>query len=127
LRDCVSVYGSTGGFDVNSVEPALMVAVGVPPDMARLISETRRTMPFRKIEQVLGLAGGAAPGLNRLGFGSSTLFTLRSTAGLRLGNGQLSDLRRTVAAMVKIFEPGTDPPAAILRWYDNAPAPARSF
>ena len=127
LRDCVSVYGSTGGFDVNSVEPALMVAVGVPPEMARLISETRRTMPFRKMEQVLGLAGGAAPGLNRLGFGSTTLFTLRSTACLRLGNGQLSDLRRTVAAMVKIFDPGSDQPVAILRWYDNAPAPARSF
>ncbi|MDP2996031.1 MAG: type II secretion system protein GspK [Bryobacterales bacterium] len=127
LRDCISVYGSTGVFDVNSVEPALMVALGVPPELARLISETRRIMPFRKMEQVLALTGGAAPGVNRLGFGSSSLFTLRSTAGLRLSNGQLSDLRRTVAAMVKIFDPGTDPPVAILRWYDNAPAPARSF
>jgi general secretion pathway protein K len=127
LRDCVSVYGSNGAFDVNSVEPALMVAVGVPPELARLISETRRTMPFRRMEQVLALAGAAAPGLNRLGFNTSTMFTLRSTAGLRLGNGQLSDLRRTVAATVKIFDPGWDPPVAILRWYDNAPAPARSF
>ncbi len=127
LRDCVSVYGATDRFDVNTVEPALMVAFGVNPELARLIAETRRSTPFRRMEQVMALAGGPAPGLNHLGFGASTIFTLRSTARPQVANGQLSDLRRTVAAMVKFFDPGWDPPVAVLRWYDNAPAATRSF
>ena len=42
------------------------------------------------------------------------------TARLRLANGQLSDLRRTVAAQVKFMPPGSDAPLHILRWYDTA-------
>jgi general secretion pathway protein K len=127
LRDCLSVYGAPAGFDVNTVEPALMMAVGVGPELARLIVETRRTTPFRRMDQVLALAGGPAPGLNRLSFSAGTIFTLRATARPRTANGQLSDLRRTVAALVKIFEPGSNPPSVLLRWYDNAAAPARWF
>jgi general secretion pathway protein K len=127
LRDCVSVYGMPSSFDVNSVEPALMVALGVSPELARLIVETRRMTPFRKMDQVLALAGGPAPGLNRLSFSTGTIFTLRATARPRTANGPLSDLRRTVAALVKIFEPGSSPPSTILRWYDTAAAPARMF
>jgi hypothetical protein len=109
------------------VEPALMVALGVSPDLARRIVETRRATPFRKMDQVQALAGGLAQGMDRLSFASGTIFTLRATARPRTANGQLSDLRRTVAALVKIFEPGSIPPSTILRWYDNAAAPARWF
>ncbi len=127
LRDCVSVYGSSGSYDVNSVEPALMVAAGVSPETARLIASTRSQMPFRRMDQVLALTGGPAPGMNRLGFGMSTMFTLRATARPRNASGQPSDLRRTVAALVKFAEPGEDPPLTVMRWYDNAPVPARNF
>ncbi|MBI4877318.1 MAG: general secretion pathway protein GspK [Acidobacteria bacterium] len=127
LRDCISVYGSTVGFDVNTAEPAVMMAAGVAPDVARTIAEARRRTPFRGMEQVQALLGGAAPGLNRLNFGASTILTLRATARPRVGGGQLSDLRRTVAALVKFLGPGWDPPVVVLRWYDNAPALAGSF
>jgi hypothetical protein len=45
---------------------------------------------------------------------------MRATARLRLDNGQLSSLRRTVAAMVKYMPQGYDAPIHILRWYDTA-------
>lgn len=128
LADCVSVYGSTDRFDVNTVEPALMIALGVPPAVAQAIAGARRAAPLVKAEQVVQLAGGPFPGLERLGFGvAGSILTLRATARPRTAGGQLSDLRRTAAALVKIFEPGWDPPATILRWYDNAPSAARVF
>ncbi len=127
LRDCVSVYGSPDMYDVNSVEPAVMIAAGMSPETARLIAGARGRMPFRQMRQVQDLTGGPVPGLNRLGFGSSTIFTLRATARPRTANGGPSDLRRTVAALVKFAALGEDPPLTVLRWYDNAPVPARSF
>jgi hypothetical protein len=66
------------------------------------------------------IGGGAA--LGRLRVGGNSIFTLRSTARLRLPNGQFSDMRRTVAATVKFMNSG-DIPLQILRWYDNAWTP----
>jgi hypothetical protein len=48
------------------------------------------------------------------------MVTVRATARLRLPNGQLSDLRRTVGALVKYMPVGYDSPIHILRWYDTA-------
>ncbi len=48
LRDCLSVYGSTGGLDVNSVTPEVMVAVGVAPETAAAIVALRRVAPIPK-------------------------------------------------------------------------------
>jgi len=50
----------------------------------------------------------------------NSIVTMRATARLRLPNGQLSDLKRTVAAQVKYMRAGQDPPVHILRWYDTA-------
>jgi hypothetical protein len=55
-----------------------------------------------------------------LGIGGHSIFTVRATARLRLQNGQLSDLRRTEAALVKLMPAGYDAPYHILRWYDSA-------
>ena len=44
----------------------------------------------------------------------------RVIARPRLDNGQLSDLRRSVAATVKFLPTGYEAPYQILRWYDNA-------
>src|SRR5207244_6517382 len=37
LRDCLSVWGGRGPFDINSVSPALMEAGGIPPEGADAI------------------------------------------------------------------------------------------
>jgi general secretion pathway protein K len=117
LRDCLSVYGSTGPLDVNTVTPEVMVAVGIPPETAAAIVAMRKIAPVQDLGQ-LGPLGGK--GMGRLGLTTGTIVTLRATAELRLPNGQFSDLHRTVSAMVKFLGPEWNPPFHIMRWYDNA-------
>jgi general secretion pathway protein K len=121
LRDCVSVFGSKGGFDVNTAQPAVLVAIGFSPQAAEAIVARRRVQPFQNPGEVAEFLGGS-PGLARLRVGGNAIFTLRSTARIQLPNGQLSDLRRTVAATV-IFRPDEDIKLQTLRWYDNAWTP----
>jgi general secretion pathway protein K len=118
LRDCLSVYGSTGALDVNTVAPEAMVAVGIPPETAAAIVALRRTAPILNMAQLAPFSVGAGAG--RLGMVGGTFATLRATARLRLPNGQLSDLRRTVSTLVKFLGPEWDPPFHVMRWYDNA-------
>lgn len=117
LRDCLSVYGSTGALDVNTVAPETMVAVGVPPETAAAIVTLRKTTLIRDMSQVAAFSTGG--GVARLGIVNGPIGTIRATARLRLSNGQLSDVRRTVSAVVKFLKPGWDPPFHIMRWYDN--------
>ena len=120
LRDCLSVYGAADRFDANFVHPAMLASLGMPPDMIRAIVERRRIAPFRNIAELNAFTQGATSGMERLRVGGNSIYTLRATARLRLQNGQLSDQRRTVAAMVKFMPPGYDATYHILRWYDTA-------
>ncbi len=117
LRDCLSVYGSTGALDVNTAAPEAMVAVGVPPETAAAIVAFRKTTLIRDMSQLAAFTSGGGAG--SLGIVNGPIGTIRATARLRLPNGQLSDVRRTVSAVVKFLKPGWDPPFHILRWYDN--------
>jgi general secretion pathway protein K len=119
LRDCLSVYGSTGQVDVNTAEPAVMQAIGVAADAAAAIASLRKVTPIRGIEQVSAFASAGA-GVGRLSIALGPIVTVRATARLRLANGQWSDLRRSVSAMVKFLGPEWNPPFHIMRWYDNA-------
>jgi general secretion pathway protein K len=119
LRDCLSVYGSVGVVDVNSAEPAVMLAMGVSPGTVAAIADLRRRTPIKAQDQLSPLSDGS-PGFALLGIVPSSICTLRSTAQLRLANGQFSDLRRSVSALVKFLGPEWNPPFHIMRWYDNA-------
>lgn len=122
LRDCLSVFGSKGVIDANTAEPAVMAAVGVTPDVVAAIVNRRRQRVIRAGDLASLLSGGG-PGAARLGIAPSVIVTLRATAALRLPNGQLTDLRRSVSAMVKFLGPGFDEPYHVMRWYDNVVAP----
>jgi general secretion pathway protein K len=100
-------------FDVNTAHPAVLASLGLTEGQVQAILERRRLQPFRPGGDV-GAFG------SRLRVGGNSIFTLRATARLRLQNGQLSDLRKTVAAIVKFMPPNYDAPYHILRWYDNA-------
>ena len=119
LRDCLSVYGSIGQLDANTVQPAVMQAIGISPDVALAIANLRRATPFREMGQLAPFSNGGA-GMGRLALTQSAIITLRATAKLRLSNGQFSDFRRSVSAMVKFLGPEWTPPFHIMRWYDNA-------
>ena len=120
LKDCVSVYGVSGPFDINSVQPAVLTTIGISPEVVTAIQQRRHAAPFRtgaEITQFAQLYGG--PGFNRLTIGGSTIFTLRSTARLRVEEGRYSDMTRTVSAIYKFHKGGYTPPIEALRWYDN--------
>jgi len=121
LRDCISVFGSKGAIDVNTARPAVLVAIGLSPPAAAAIVARRQAQPFQSPGEVADFVGGG-PALARLRVGGNVIFTLRSTARVQLTTGQLSDLRRTVAATV-IFRPDEDIKLQTLRWYDNAWTP----
>jgi len=127
FRDCVSVYGSTSTFDVNTADPALLVSVGVAPSVVNEIVRRREIQPFRNGGEFDQLRRFAGDGAGRLRLGGTAIYTIRATARPRLQNGQLSDMRRSVAATVRIQRPGVRPPYRILRWYDSAPVEFSSW
>jgi general secretion pathway protein K len=114
LRDCVSVYGGVNAVDVNGAAPAVMLALGVPPELTNAIVQRR---PFLRAQDYSEFSQGNAA-LASLRFGGNSIFTLRATARLRLPDGSLSDLRRTVSATVN-FQVNADPPVVMMRWYDR--------
>ena len=116
LRDCLSVWGSLGPFDVNTASPALMEAMGMTPEMAASIVATRQQRPFQNPQE---LAGTLPP---RIAMGSGySIYTLRASARLRRPDGSYSEVVRTAAATIKLFDPQKSPQAMhILRWYDDA-------
>ena len=119
LVDCLTVYGRSSQVDVNTASPAVLAAVGMNPGAIGAVVARRNAGPILpdQLGDVTGMAGEAA---GRLRVGGRSIVTMRATARLRLDDGHLSDLRRTVAAMVKYMPPGYDAPIHILRWYDTA-------
>ena len=119
LNDCLTVYGSPAGsaVDVNTAEPAVLVAAGVSPEVIAAIMAQRAAGPANQDMMGLAQSMGGGAGLQA---GGNAIVTFRSTARLRLSNGQFSDMRRTVGAQVKYQPYGSDPPYYVLRWYDTA-------
>jgi general secretion pathway protein K len=118
LRDCITVYGASGGFDVNTTAPAVLAAIGVPPDVVAAIVQARQVQPFTP-GRWSAFAGGI-PGLERLRVGGNQIYTIRATGRLRLPDGTLSDARRSVAAVVRPGQTQYGGAFQVLRWFDNA-------
>lgn len=118
LADCFSVYGSRDRVDVNTAQPAVLAAVGLSPMAVAEVVQRRRVEPFTN--KTLGdfLQMVDSPGA-LLRVEGNSMITLRATARLRTGDGKLSDLRRTVAELVKYMPGGYDSPIHLLRWYDS--------
>jgi general secretion pathway protein K len=116
LADCLSVFGSRDLIDANTAAPAVLAAIGLPPDAIAALVARRNAGPLLP-GQLEALAAAIGPSANRLRLGGNTIFTFRATARPRLADGRLSDLRRTVAAQVKYMAKGADP-IQVLRWYD---------
>lgn len=120
LRDCLSVFSSAAGFDINTVHPAVMIAAGVSPAAAEAIVALRRQAPVRNLQSVAPLLGPAAA---RFRIGGGNIYTLTATARLRLPDGRLSDVRRSVAMTVQLRSTVSPDGYRILAWQDAA-APA---
>ena len=119
LVECLSVFGSKGQVDANTADPAVLSAIGLTPDGIQILLSQRRAEPLTpaRLAQLTPMLG---PGSQFLRLESNSMLTIRATARVRLPNGQLSDMRRTVAATVKYMPYGAyDPPLHFLRWYDT--------
>ena len=120
LVDCLSVYGSRDQVDANTANPAVLAAVGLSPYAIGALLERRRLAPLTP-EQLGGFMGSVGGNAGRLRVEGHSIVTMRATARLRLENGRLSDLRRTVAAQLKYLAPGYGTSQIhTLRWYDTA-------
>jgi general secretion pathway protein K len=124
LRDCVSVYGNAGAVDINTAKRATLQAVGLSPADAETIVKSRVTHPVIDYKELSQIAESLGPAGRRLGLGGQSMYTLRATARLKQPDGKLSDLRRTVGALVKFYFPGNtaQKPVGfeIVRWFDRA-------
>jgi len=119
VRECLSTYGTTNEFDVNSVSPILLSAIGVPPGAVSAIVHMRSIAPIRSMDQISGLLRGSAA--SRLTTDNGMVWTARATARLRFADGRYSEVKRTVSAEVRFFKKGDNRPDRILRWYDESP------
>ncbi len=101
LRDCLSVLSGADGDDINSVQPAVLAAKGVPPQGIAAVVALRRARPI-DAEQLANLLPALGDAGNLFRIGGGTIFTIRATARVRLPNGGLSELRRTASLTVKM-------------------------
>jgi len=123
LRDCLSVYGSAGAVDVNTAQIPTLEAIGLAPEDARAIVQRRTIQPFLDYKQLALIQTELGPVGARLTIGGVSMFTFRATARLKQPDGKLSDMRRTLGALVQMNFPGNSrklPPGyQILRWFDR--------
>jgi general secretion pathway protein K len=119
LRDCLSVWGSNGPFDVNTSSPALLEAMGTPADVVATMVSRRQVRPFANMREVAEL--GELPPRVSMNPGQS-IYTVRATARLRMTGGGYSDVVRIAAATIRLPGPRPipKPPVQVLRWYDDA-------
>jgi general secretion pathway protein K len=118
LRDCVSLY-SNGSLDVNTTPVPVILAAGVPPDAVAAIAQQRSVQPFPNMMAVRAFTQSMGPYAGRLVVGGASMFTLRATARPRSSGGVLTDMRRTVSALIKFSPPESGRLFDILRWYDR--------
>ncbi|MEO8596301.1 MAG: hypothetical protein ABI759_23485 [Candidatus Solibacter sp.] len=118
LADCLTVYGTSEQVDANTADAAVLSAAGLPDAAIRQLVEARKVAPLTP-ERLAQMASGFGPGAASLRLEGNSILTIRATARAMLANGQLSDMKRTVAALVKYMPSGYSTPIHILRWYDT--------
>lgn len=121
LRDCLSIYGLQSPFDINTVEPEVMVSAGVAPSVAMQIAAMRRMEPITPLRwpvivEMLGPAAG------RFRMGGDRIYTLRARARLREADGRPSQTQRSAAMTIQLDSKFSPDGTRVLRRYDNAAA-----
>jgi general secretion pathway protein K len=123
LRDCLSVFGSDFAVDANTARPATLQAIGLGPDDARAIVQRRAVKPFADFQEFAELVQSLGEAGRRLTLGGRSMYTLRATARLKQADGRMSDMRRTVAALVQFNFPGNNRNQAVgyrvVHWFDR--------
>ncbi|MGH9645734.1 MAG: general secretion pathway protein GspK, partial [Bryobacteraceae bacterium] len=102
LRDSLSVWGSSGPFDVNAVSPALLEALGASPGAITQMMQRRAQGPFHSVAEVAALGIPT----DRLEIdGDHLIWNIRATARLRGPGGQPSEVVRSASAIATLILP----------------------
>lgn len=119
LNQCVSVYGSGSGVNINSAPYTVLLSIGFPPEMARRIIAERQERPF-KDQQDFNTRVPESPGMEQLKAPivtrppvQSSYFSLISTA--KMHN---SKLQKTILAIVRL-NPRFPLKHSIVYWNEN--------
>lgn len=103
LNRCLTVYGTSGGVNVNSAPYPVLLAIGLPPEVARAIIQERGKRPFldnqdfsTRVPDAPGMEMLKAPIITRPPV-QSAYFSLVSTAKMKN-----SKLKKTIFAVVRI-------------------------
>ncbi len=123
LADLLTAQQTTGGVNINTAPAQVLLALGVPPEVASNIILTRQASPFRSLQDVPQLGSSplmlqpVAPGEMRPNFMfvNSPFFTIKSTGMLNK-----KKVKYTVKAIARV-DISMDPPWEILGWYDDYP------
>lgn len=117
LRDALSVRGSLGPFEINSVSPAVLQMLGASPGAIQQLLAQRAVRPLSSVGAGPNL--GAASG--QLSVNGIQVWTIRATARLQNPDGTPSDVVRTASATVKYFPDNEHftQPVHVLRFQDN--------
>ena len=118
LRDCVSTYAN-GSLDMNTTPIPVLIATGLPPEAAAALVEQRRIQPFSDLGVAHAFTQNMGPAAARLVIGGASMFTIRATARPRTPSGVISDMRRSVSALIKLAPADGISPFHIVRWYDR--------
>ncbi|HXJ41795.1 MAG TPA: hypothetical protein VNH18_21135, partial [Bryobacteraceae bacterium] len=121
LRDCISAASMGGSVDINTARRETFIAIGIAPQDADAILALRSNHPILDYKEVAEIQHTLGPAGARLAIGGSSMVTFRATARMLQPDGKLSDLRRTVSALIKYFAPdnklGKPPGPEVVRWY----------
>lgn len=126
LRDCLSVYSSNTGLDINSVEPEVMLAVGALPSAVDMIIANRRVAPlteaqFHVAQTVLGSVA------SRFRVGGDRIYTLHAFARPRRPDGRLSDLRRSASMTIQLNSRTSPTGTRVLQYRESTPGARMRF
>jgi len=117
LGEYLTVQSVGQGININSAPLAVLLALGLPPEVARNVIMTRRLQPFRTFQDIaqLGLPVAAPGQMQQLSFITSPFFTIKSTGMVNKKGG-----RHTVKAVVRL-DLSTSSSWQILSWVDDFP------
>lgn len=116
LGDYLTVQPVSQGVNLNTAPLPVLVALGLPPEVAQNIIQARQGLPFRNLQEISQMGLQVVPELlQQFGFQSSPFLTIKSTGMVNKDGG-----RQTIKAIVHL---DLSMPSSweILSWMDDFP------
>jgi general secretion pathway protein K len=115
LGQWLTVQATGQGVNLNSAPLEVLLAMGIPADVAQMIMVTRQKAPFRNSQEIARLISSPLLSQQRLSFKTSPFFTITAT-----GMGKQTRGHQTIRAIVRI-DVKREEPWTIYSWFDGFP------